>query len=189
MKFILIATAILAFVSCNKKEAPKKTENAVTKSVAKKVAALEKAKVTAKKLQKDLDTNSKKAGEILNDGKKKNNRINEKEFYKIVYTISDALVNQDTTFTLKVTPKKDHHINDGFPVSVKLNDGCFKFAKTKFKKDDAKKLDAKELLFELKGKCDKKGMNILEGTISFGHCTDEICSTAKEGFKFNLNVK
>ena len=191
MKMILIIMIAISFIACdkkadNKKADNKKAENVVTKSIAKKVKVLEDAKKNVKKLENSIDA-SKKQVDALNN--KLSGKIIDKEFYKIIFDFSDAEAKKDMSIKIRVTPKKDHHINDGFPVSVAFNDGCFKFSKKKFKKADIKKIDAKELIFDLKGKCDVKGATTLEGVIKFGHCTDEICSTAQEGFKFNISVK
>lgn len=168
---------MLFMVSCTKKEATNSKSNTInsvnkktdTKKIKKEVKKTEK---TEKKAHK-LDTKS------IKD-----------EFYEVNFNFKDELNSADEfLFSINAIPKKGRHINTGFPVNLTIEDGCFKFNQKKYKNKDAKTLDEKSLVFELKSKCEKTGKQELKGNLKFGYCTEEMCYTYNSPFKFYINIK
>ena len=166
---IFILAMMFSVISCNK------TDKKELKNSSVKVQSNEttKKEVTKKKVSHKLDA------KLIKD-----------EFYEVEFDFKDE-INSTDEFVLKITaiPKKDRHINDGFPASLKFEDSCFKFEKKKFKGKDAKTFNEKTLVFEIKSKCETKGKQKLKGNLKFGYCTDELCYTYNSPFLFNINIK
>ena len=144
-------------------------------------------------VNKNSDTNIKTTSGEKNI-KKKVHKLDAKlikdEFYEVKFGFQEELSSKDELkFTINAIPKKDRHINDGFPVSLKIEDSCFKFEKKKFKGKDAKIFNEKSLAFELKSSCKTQGKHNLKGNLRFGYCTDEMCYTHDSPFQFNINIK
>ena len=169
---ILLVFVSFFIVSCTKKDA----QNAKTK--------------TTNSINKKNDTtkNSQKVE------KKHNHKLDAKsikeEFYELTFNFKNELSStEDFLFTVTAIPKKDKHINTGFPLSISFEDSCFKFDKKKYKNKDTKKLDEKHLVFELKSKCETKGKQELKGNLKFGYCDSNLCYTYNSPFLFNINIK
>jgi len=166
---LIVSVSILGF-SCTKKT----TENTNTGKVKPKV-------------EKTTDIKKEKTKEKV---KKLDSKLVKDEFYEVTFNFKEEITTKDELiFAIKAVPKKDRHINDGFPTSLAIESTCFKFNKKKYKNNDAKKLDEKSLEFELKTKCETKGKQELKGNLRFGYCTDAMCYTYDSPFKFNINVK
>ena len=175
MKIIVLAAFVMIFtVSCTKKDTTQ-SQNKTSNSINKK---------------NDIQKTDKKIKEKKKETHKLNAKSIKAEFYDINFNFKDELaVNEEFVFTVKATPKKDKHINTGFPLSISFEEGCFKFDKKKYKNKDTKKLDEKNLVFELKSKCETKGEQELKGNLKFGYCDDSLCYTYNSPFKFNINIK
>ncbi len=162
-KLILLLLLTVFFVSCNKNET-KKVENKQENKVSE----------TAKTEQKKYITGSKNIDD---------------EFFSIKINFADtAKINEEISFEILAQPLKKHHINTDFPVSLKLEKSCFDF-KEKYSKEDFSKVDENNLNFNAKIKCAEKGEQNIKGLLTFGHCTDEICSTEKISLNFKINLE
>lgn len=174
MSKITILLVFLSFfiVSCTKKEA-QNTKTKAKNSINKKNDTTKNSQKVEKKNSHKLDAKSIKA-----------------EFYEITFNFKNELAStEDFLFTVTAIPKKDKHINTDFPLSISFEDSCFKFDKKKYKAKDTKKLDKKNLVFELKSKCATKGKQELKGKLKFGYCDANMCYTYNSPFKFNINIK
>jgi len=165
---IISITLSLIFISCNKSSAKEVNKNSDT----------------------DLKTTDGEKKKLKNKIHKLDAKLIKDEFYEVKFDFQDELDSkEELKFTIDAIPKKDRHINDGFPVSLKIEDSCFKFEKKKFKGKDAKKFDENALAFELKSTCKTKGKHSLKGHLKFGYCTDEMCYIHNSPFHFNINIK
>ena len=165
MKIFIFVLAVFLLFSCNKSnksEVKNDKKESVKKSVKKEVKEIHKPD------QKEIKA----------------------QYYEVIFDFKDEInAGEDFLFNLKAVPKNHRHINTGFPVSLKFDDGCFKFEKNKFKAQDAKNLTEKELSFNLKSKCEEKGVKKISGSLKFGYCTDEMCYTYNSPFSFKIRVK
>ena len=170
--FFVIFTVFFLMVSCNKK-----SQNQTS----------EKKNEVKKEIKKEV---KKETSKVKKETHKPDQKEIKAENYEVNFNFKDELNStEDFIFEIKALPKNHKHINTGFPVSLKFDEGCFKFEKAKFKAKDAKTMTEKELVFSLKSKCDKKGEQILSGNLKFGYCSEEMCYTYNAPFKFKINVK
>ncbi len=166
-KILLLSLITVFFISCNKNETVK-IEEKKTQEVKK-----EENKVSETE-QKQNIAGSKNIDE---------------EFFSIKINFAEtAKINEELSFEILTQPKKDHHINTDFPLSLKLEKSCFDF-KEKYLKEDFSKVDENNLNFNAKVKCAEKGEQNIKGLLTFGHCTDEICSTEKISVNFKINLE
>ncbi len=171
IKTILLSLFLVFFlISCNKNETVKIEEK--------------KAEEIKKEENKVTETTKQEQKQDVAGSK----NIDE-EFFSIKINFAEtAKVNEELSFEILTQPKKNHHINTDYPLSLKLEKSCFDF-KEKYTKEEFSKVDENNLNFNAKVKCAEKGEHNIKGVFSFGHCTDEICSTEKISVNFKINLE